>query len=169
MISRLKVYLKFIVNPITQKHWLTDLLFAIPRILCGLWLTTMFGADKFGMPWTAESQNLNLFEVAAWFPDDVASYGGIFAIAPVFFAWMGAFSEAVGGLLLALGLKTRIASFLIMCTMLVAIFMQKWNQGLWGILPALGFLWVALYNLVLGSGRFGIDYIISKKLNNYKL
>ena len=85
----------------------------------------MFGADKFGMPWTADSQNLKLFEVSAWFPEDVAAFGGIFSIAPVFFAWMGAFSEAVGGLFLMLGLKTRIASFLITCTMLVAIFFPK--------------------------------------------
>jgi putative oxidoreductase len=162
---RLKSILKFIITPVIQKHWFTDLVFAIPRILCGLLLTTMFGADKFGMPWTAESQNLNLFEVSAWFPEDVSSYGGIFAVAPIFFAWMGAFSEAVGGLFLMLGLKTRIASFLIICTMFVAIFMQKWNQGLWPMLPAMGFLWVAIYNLFLGSGRFGIDYLISKKLN----
>ena len=162
--TRLKSILTFIITPVVQKHWSIDFLFAIPRILCGFFLTAMFGADKFGMPWTAESQNLNLFEVAAWFPEDVASYGGIFAIAPIFFAWMGAFSEAVGGLFLMLGLKTRVASFLIMCTMLVAIFMQKWNQGLWAMLPAMGFLWVAAYNLLLGSGRFGLDYLISKKL-----
>ncbi|NRB83472.1 MAG: DoxX family protein [Winogradskyella sp.] len=162
--TRTKSILKIIITPAVHKYWFADALIAIPRILCGLWLTAVFGADKFGMPWTAESQNLNLFEVSAWFPEDVASYGGIFAMAPVFFAWMGAFSEAVGGLLLLLGLKTRIASFLIMCTMLVAIFMQKWNQGLWGMLPAIGFLWVALYNFILGSGRFGLDYIISKKL-----
>ena len=165
MMTQLKLIIKLLINPILQKHWLADLIFAIPRIICGLLLTTMFGADKFGMPWTAESQNLNLFEVAAWFPEDVANYGGVFTIAPIFFAWMGAFSEAVGGLFLVLGLKTRIASFLIMCTMLVAIFMQKWNQGVWAMLPAMGFLWVAIYNLVLGSGRFGIDYLISKKLN----
>lgn len=162
--TQLKSFIKILITPIIQNHWFADLVIAIPRILCGFWLTSMFGADKFGMPWTAESQNLNLFEVAAWFPEDVAQYGGLFAIAPVFFAWMGAFSEAVGGLFLLLGLKTRIASFFIMCTMLVAIFMQKWNQGLWSMLPALGFLWVALYNLVLGSGRFGFDFIISKKL-----
>ncbi|WP_293873867.1 DoxX family membrane protein [Flavobacterium sp.] len=36
---------------------------------------------------------------------------------------MGAFSEAVGGIFLILGFQTRIASFLILCTMLVAIFM----------------------------------------------
>jgi putative oxidoreductase len=160
----LKSILSLLVKPIVQKHWYIDVFFAIPRILCGFWLTAMFGADKFGMPWTAESQNLNLFEVAAWFPEDVASYGGLFALAPIFFAWIGAFSEAVGGLFLMLGLNTRVASFLIMCTMLVAIFMQKWNQGLWGMLPAMGFLWVAIYNLFLGSGRFGLDYLISKKL-----
>ncbi|WP_273566969.1 DoxX family protein [Maribacter halichondriae] len=127
-------------------------------------LTLSFGSDKFGMPWTATGQNLKLFEVAAWFPEDVANFGGIFAIAPVFFAWMGAFSEVVGGLFLALGLQTRLASFLIMCTMLVAIFFQKWGQGMWGMLPAMGFLWVSIYNLYLGSGRFGLDYLIAKNI-----
>lgn len=162
--SKLTTLLKRSIKPVIQNHWLMDLILSIPRLLCGIWLTAMFGADKFGMPWTAESQNLDLFEVAAWFPKDVAEYGGIFATAPIFFAWMGAFSEAVGGFFLLLGLKTRLASFLIMCTMLVAIFMQKWDQGLWGMLPAIGFLWVTIYSLILGSGRFGIDYLISKKI-----
>lgn len=162
--TQLRPLLKIIITPVLQKHWILDVLLAIPRVICGLLLTASFGADKFGMPWTADSQNLNLFEVAAWFPDDVSEYGGIFAIAPVFFAWMGAFSEAVGGLFLMLGLKTRVAAFLIMCTMLVAIFLQKWDQGLWAMLPAMGFLWVALYNLILGSGRFGLDHILSKKI-----
>ena len=129
-------------------------------------LSLGFGSDKFGVPWTASSQNLDLFEVSAWFPEDVKAYGGLFAMFPVFFAWMGAFSEAVGGILLALGIGTRIWAFLIMCTMLVAIFMQKWNMGLWSMLPAISFLWVAIYNLSLGSGRFGIDFLIQKKLNS---
>jgi putative oxidoreductase len=84
---------------------------------------------------------------------------------PVFFAWMGAFSEAVGGLFLAIGLKSRVAAFLILCTMLVAIFLQKGGQGLWAILPALGFLWVSMYTMVLGSGRFGLDYLIAKRID----
>ncbi|MBT8271369.1 MAG: DoxX family protein [Flavobacteriaceae bacterium] len=157
-----------ILKPTLQKHWIADLFFAIMRFICGMLLALDFGASKFGMPWTAESQNLDLFEVSAWFPEDVAAYGGIFAMAPVFFAWMGAFSEAVGGLFLAFGLKTRIASFLIMCTMLVAIFLQKWGQGTWGMLPAMGFLWVAGYNLYLGSGRFGFDYLLTKAIAKSK-
>ena len=161
----MKTYLKTLINPILLPSWIADLSFAIIRFLCGMGLSIGFGADKFGVPWTADSQNLDLFEVAAWFPEDVKAYGGIFAMAPVFFAWMGAFSEAVGGVFFALGLKTRLASFLIICTMLVAIIFQKSGSGLWSMLPAMSFLWVASYNLYLGSGRFGLDYLLSKKLN----
>jgi putative oxidoreductase len=156
---------KFVTTPIVQKHWFGDFLFAMPRIVCGLLLTASFGSDKFGMPWSSTA-NLGFFEVVAWFPKDVADYGGIFAMFPVFFAWMGAFSEAVGGLFLMLGFQTRIASFLIMCTMLVAIFLQKWSGPVWGMLPAMGFLWVSVFTMYLGSGRFGIDYLISRKFKN---
>ncbi len=152
-----------ITKPILLPHWSQDLFLTIPRIICGFLLTSNFGAAKFGLPWSPVDNNLGLFEVAFWFPKDVASYGGIFAIAPVFFAWMGAFAEAVGGIFLLLGFQTRIASFLIMGTMLVAIFMQQWSQGLWMMLPAMGILWVSMSSLILGSGRFGIDYLFTKK------
>jgi len=157
-------FLILLITPITQKHWFVDLSFAIIRFTCGILLAFEFGASKFGMPWTADKQNLSFFEVAAWFPEDVAAYGGIFSIAPVFFAWMGAFSEAVGGILFALGLKTRVTAFLIICTMLVAAFIQKFGKGIWSMLPAISFLWVAIYNLYFGSGRYGLDYLISKKI-----
>lgn len=153
-----------ITSPVLLPHWSQDLMLTIPRIVCGYLLTANFGADKFGLPWSPIDKNLGLFEVAYWFPKDVASYGGIFALFPVFFAWIGAFSEAVGGIFLFLGFQTRIASFLIMSTMLVAIFAQQINNGMWNCLPAMGFLWVALYALVFGSGRFGIDYIMSQKI-----
>ena len=159
----MKTLLKKLITPVVQQNIVADVFFAIIRIACGLGLSLGFGADKFGVPWTAESQNLDLFEVAAWFPEDVKAYGGIFAVAPVLFAWMGAFSEAVGGMFLALGLKTRVFSFLIVCTMLVAILCQKINGPLWNMLPAMSFLWVAIYNMFLGSGRFGLDNLISKK------
>lgn len=159
----IKLYL-WINKPLVQKSILADFILFIPRFICGLLLAFNFGDDKFGMPWSPEHLNLGLFEVVYWFPKDVEAYGGLFAVFPVLFAWMGAFSEAVGGLFLAFGLKTRLASFLIICTMLVAIFAQKWGQGIWGILPAAGFLWVGFYSITLGSGRFGIDFLIDKKM-----
>ena len=154
-----------LITPVSHSLWITDFTCMIPRFICGGLLTFGFGSDKFGMPWSDPSKNLSLFEVIDWFPIDVAEYGGLFAVAPVFLAWMGAASEAVGGLFLLLGLQTRIASFLIMCTMFVAIFFQQWDGSTWGMLPALGFLWVAIYNLTLGSGRFGLDYLLGKYLN----
>ena len=158
----MKQIISKIIVPVKQKYWVYDLLFAIPRIIVGGLLAFDFGASKFGMPWTDPDQRLSLFQVAEWFPKDVAAFGGLFAVAPVFFAWLAAASETIGGLFLMLGLGTRLSSFLICCTMFVAIFFQKWGQGTWGMLPAMGFLWVGLYNLVLGSGRFGIDYLLSK-------
>ncbi|MGG9971366.1 DoxX family protein [Ferruginibacter sp. SUN002] len=156
--------MKSIFKPILMPKWWQDLLLLIPRSICGYLLTTDFGAAKFGLPWSPPENNLGLFEVAFWFPNDVAAYGGIFTKFSIFFAWMGAFSEAVGGLFLLLGLLTRPFSFLILCTMLVAIFFQQFNQGTWNMLPAMGIMWISLYNLILGSGRFGIDYFISKKI-----
>lgn len=162
--QKLKTLFQKITTPMQMPYWWQDLLLAIPRILCGFWFATEFGASKFGMPWSPADNNLKLFEVAFWFPNDVAAFGGIFKLFPVFFAWMGAFSEAVGGIFLMLGLQTRAFSFLAICTMLVAALLQQWNNGLWGMLASLGFLWLNMFTLILGSGRFGIDYLISKKL-----
>jgi putative oxidoreductase len=78
--------------------------------------------------------------------------------------WLVAASEAIGGLFLVFGFKTRVAAFLIGCTMLVAIFFQKFGEGTWNMLPAMGFLWISLYSIVLGSGKIGVDYLLSKKL-----
>lgn len=144
--------------------WWQDLLFAIPRIVCGYLLTSDFGAAKFGLPWSPADNNLKFFEVAFWFPNDVAEYGGVFAMFPAFFAWMGAFSEAVGGIFLLLGLFTRPFAVLVFITMFVAVFFQQMNQGVWNMLPAMGIMWVSLFYIILGSGRFGLDYIIAKKL-----
>jgi len=118
------------------------------------------------VPWSPSESNLSLFQVSDWFIEDTSNFGGIFAVFPLLFAWLAAASETIGALFLVLGFKTRLASFFLMITMLVAIFFQQWNNGLWAMLPAIGFLWVTLYSLVLGSGRLGIDYIIFKKMKN---
>lgn len=150
-----------------QSNLLSDVLISLPRIVCGILLAFDFGASKFGVPWS--SSELSFLSIPQWFVEDVANFGGLFAIAPFLFAWLAAASETLGGLLLALGLKTRFASVMIASTMLVAILFQKWDQGLWGMLPAMGFLWVSLYSLAMGSGRFGLDYLLTRKIKNARL
>ena len=83
--------LKKITKPITMPFWWQDFLTALPRIICGYLLATSFGADKFGLPWTSADKNLGLFEVAFWFPNDVATYGGIFKMFPEFLCLDGRF------------------------------------------------------------------------------
>lgn len=158
-----RIFLR-ITQPVLMPHWSQDLLFASIRMYCGYLLTSDFGAAKFGMPWSPPENNLRMFEVAYWFPNDVAEYGGIFAVFPAFLAWMGAFSEAVGGLSLMFGFQTRLFSFLVICTMFVAGFIQHANEELWNVLPALLFLFVSVFTLVLGSGRFGLDYVLIRNI-----
>lgn len=162
-------FLETVFSPIIQKSYAADALLALPRIISGLALAFVFGASKFGMPWSPKAADLSLFEVSGWFVDDVSNFGGVFAEYPLTLAWLAAATEAIGGLFLLFGLKTRLTSFFLALTMLTAIFFQKWNDGLWAMLPAMGFLWVAIHGLVLGSGRFGIDYVISEKLRINRL
>lgn len=161
------VFIK-LTEPKEIEGFFANLVLALPRILAGFFLATMFGGDKFGVPWSIADTGLMLFGVVDWFPEDVAKFGFPFSEAPVFFAWMGAASEAIGGMFLLLGLQTRISAFLISCTMLTAIFLQKWGGPLWGMLPAMGFLWVSLYATVFGSGKFGLDYLITKKIKSVR-
>lgn len=160
----MNTWIKKLIQPIALENWIAEFVLLIPRLVCGFLLTLDFGSSKFGLPWSPPEKNLRLMEVAFWFPHDVAEYGGVFAHFPDFLAWMGAFSEAVGGVFIILGLFTRPFAFLIACTMSVAVFMQQWHAGIWNMLPALGFLWASLYWTVLGSGRLGLDYYLPSLL-----
>lgn len=159
--------IKRLFFPQSDRQLWSDILTAIPRIISGLFLTLTFGSDKFGLPWS-RGGDLSLFEVASWFPKDVAEFGFPFSLSPWFFAWLAAASEAIGGVFLALGFGTRFWSLMIGITMLVAIFFQKWEQfleqGPWAILPAMGFLWVSIYSFTYGSGKIGIDYHIWRRI-----
>lgn len=156
--------LKKLITPYLMPHLMQDLVLAIPRITFGYFLAVNFGASKFGMPWSDTDKNLKLFEIAFWFPTDVAKYGGVFAMFPIFLAWMAAFSETIGGCAWVLGFQTRLFSFLIFCTMLVVVFVHQMQNGLWNMMPGMGILFTSLFGMIQGSGRFGLDYLISKKL-----
>jgi len=85
-------------------------------------------------------------------------------ILPDLFAWSAGLSELLGGILIALGLCTRGASFFVLITMLVAAFIahdgdpyRKMELGLcYGV--------VSLMLMSLGAGRYSIDRLISARL-----
>lgn len=125
-----------------------DALLAVPRVACGLILPLNFGMSKFPPP--------------QWFIEDIGKLG--FPM-PTFFAWAAVVSEVIASFLLALGLATRPMALLVMITMFVAAFVQKANSPLWERLPSLFFFLNAYVALVLGSGRFGADALLRKRLH----
>ena len=78
--------------------------------------------------------------------------------------WMGAaaVSELIGGILVLLGLFTRVGAFLITCVMLVAIFGLLWPKFFApeGMELAVAFLGMALALLITGGGQASVDLMI---------
>lgn len=79
--------------------------------------------------------------------------------------WMGAaaFSELVGGVLIFLGLLTRVGAFVIACTMLTALIGVHWPAFFapQGIEFPLALFAVCLALLVSGGGMASVDRAIS--------
>ena len=79
---------------------------------------------------------------------------------------MAAFAELVGGVLVLLGLFTRIGAFLIACVMFTAIAGVHWpnffanNKGFEYPLALLG---IALALLIAGGGQASVDRMITRR------
>jgi putative oxidoreductase len=80
-------------------------------------------------------------------------------------AWLGAaaISELVGGVLVLIGLLTRLGAFAIACVMLVAMFGVHWGSfflGNKGIEYTVALLGMALALLIAGGGQVSIDQML---------
>ncbi len=80
--------------------------------------------------------------------------------------WLGAaaISELLGGILILLGLLTRVGAFLILCTMLTAVVGYHWKAGFFapgGIEYPLTLLAICLTLLITGGGAASIDRNLS--------
>ncbi|MFZ9956350.1 MAG: DoxX family protein [Flavobacteriales bacterium] len=87
---------------------------------------------------------------------------------PYFNAYLAAGTEALGVVLLLLGLGTRLISIPLIITMIVAIVSVHWENGLEGgsnngfEIPLYYMLFALLIN---GGGKWSADYLIDKKIN----
>lgn len=85
---------------------------------------------------------------------------------PDVFAILLASSEFIGGMLLILGLLTRLAAFTQVIAMTVAVVMVHWSNGLTG---DGGYQWAMLLGIASfclmmdGAGRFSVDRMLSGK------
>lgn len=76
---------------------------------------------------------------------------------PLFFAWAAALSEFGGGILVAIGLGTRIGAFLVLCVMATAFFLFHAADP-WDV-KELAFLYgsASLALILTGGGKYSLD------------
>ena len=84
--------------------------------------------------------------------------------APQVMAFLAAFAESFGAILLAIGLLTRPAAFLIVVNMSVAICVAHKGAAFSVQEAAWLYLVPALFFLLKGAGRWSADAFVSKKL-----
>lgn len=83
--------------------------------------------------------------------------------APAVMAFLAAFAESFGALFLLLGVLTRPAALMLVCTMAVAIFGAHGDDGFSGQEKAWLYLVPALMFMLKGAGKWSIDFWISTK------
>ena len=76
---------------------------------------------------------------------------------PYWLGYVSAFTEFAGGILLILGLLTRVASFMVAIDMLVAIIMVNRHHGYAGSEYSLALLVIAIMLTFYGPGTFALD------------
>ena len=91
----------------------------------------------------------------------LGAFGGMPPGVPPFIKWVAGGIELVGGLLIAIGLFTRPAAFVVSGLMAAAYFMGHASKGFWpnvnGGELAIIYCWFALFLAAYGPGKFAID------------
>lgn len=94
---------------------------------------------------------------------------GIGAPGPdVFWGFMAAVAEGIGGGLLLLGAGTPVAAFLIAFTMGIAAFVVHAQDAFAKKEMALLYLFIALLFLFKGAGRYSVDALATRQLRGEK-
>ena len=160
--KRFSYHLKKWITPYATDSFLINLFLFVPRAIMGALLAFVYAPDKIGTPWTSKELQLSFLEVSDEFVAYIAYQEYPFDTMPHLFAWSIGFLEAFGGLLLILGLNTRITAFLVFLTMTMSIFFRKWD-GTWDIIPVFSFFCLGLFFFGFGSGKWGLDYYLTRE------
>jgi putative oxidoreductase len=150
--------------PYSIEEWYLNLINALPKVVGGLLLTFCYSPRNMGVPWNSSFNDLPAFRIAPEFLSTVQGFGSIFSAFPSFFAAAAAFSMFFGGICLIIGCCTRLASLLIFLVMLTTLLFREFDLS-WSYIPTCAFLSISILGIWFGSGRLGLDYLISKKLN----
>jgi putative oxidoreductase len=161
MIS-VSTFLKKIITPYRLDGVLINLIILLPRLIAGYFLTFVYTPVNIGLPWSPENLKSDLFKLNPEFVEDVSNFGSPFDIMPLVFSSSAVITMGLGGILMILGLNTRITSFFVLITMFLTILLREWNTS-WSILPTFILFCMGLFYLGFGSGKYGLDYYLGRR------
>jgi len=90
-------------------------------------------------------------------------FGDPIGLGPAFSLVLVVFAEFFCSIFIGIGLGTRLASIPLIITMSVAAFIVHASDPIGGKEKALLFLLIYLTLLVIGSGKFSIDYLLTNR------
>lgn len=156
-------FFKRITVPYPLSHWYTNLLAAIPQFIGGFYLTFYLSPQNMGVPWQTGFNDLSAFKVSPGFVNTVGDFGFIFSEYPVFFAHTACYVMFFGGIFWIIGYCIRLSSVLIFLVMLSTLLFREFDYS-WSYIPTFSFLSLSILGLWFGSGRYGLDYIVAKRM-----
>lgn len=136
---------RFLFSTTHETSNLNEIAVTVLRVFVGLSMALAHGMGK--------------IPVNDQFVDGVRQLGLPF---PVVMAWAAAFSEFVGGLLLAAGLCTRLGALSIAMTMAVAAFVVHAADPYQNKEMAFLYFVIALFFVVRGGSRYSLDALAKR-------
>ncbi len=139
--------------------WPQDISYALFRFYCGISIAIGAGLSKVfhlideegGREWS----NL-AFGVPDWFITQVSDIGFAFP-SPVFWAYLAVYGEFIGGLLVAIGLFTRLSAFQLAFQFFVVSFIWYDEPGLLDMYYQQLIFWSFAVITGMGGGRISLD------------
>ncbi|HEY0678212.1 MAG TPA: DoxX family protein [Chitinophagaceae bacterium] len=92
-------------------------------------------------------------------------FPGVFGMSAELSLGLTVFAEVVGSILILAGFATRLATIPLIITMLVAVTIIHAADPISGKEVALLYLLVYIVLLFAGSGKYSIDYLLTRKVN----
>ncbi|MCC6410541.1 MAG: DoxX family protein [Saprospiraceae bacterium] len=160
-----KIFQSLIFAPPITSNRFFELAYALFRFYCGISIAIGAGLpkvfhkidEKGGTEW----DNL-AFGASGWFLEQVGNIGFTFP-SPTFWAYLAIYGEFIGGLLIAVGLFTRLSALQMAFQFFVVSFMWYESPVPFAMYYQQLIFWTFVLISAAGGGKFSLDYLIQQK------